>query len=252
MSDERDIDEREALAAEYALGVLDDADRRAAEALAARDPSFAAAVERWRAQLAPMVETAAPAAPPAGLWDRIEAGIAPKPAETPAGTVAAPSSRPGLWSSLAFWRGLSFASTAAAAACSALLVLSPPAVPPVPVAPPADPGPIATAPLMMEGGAALVAAAYDPAHRRIIVTPTGRYELQPAQALELWIIVGDRAPRSLGVIDPANPQAHVLPADVRADLAAGAALAVSIEPTGGSPTGAPTGPVVAQGKLTNI
>ncbi len=32
----------------------------------------------------------------------------------------------------------------------------------------------------------------------------------------------------------------------------GAALAVSMEPTGGSPTGQPTGPVVGQGMLRAI
>jgi anti-sigma-K factor RskA len=31
-----------------------------------------------------------------------------------------------------------------------------------------------------------------------------------------------------------------------------AVLAVSLEPPGGSPTGAPTGPVIASGKLTNL
>lgn len=250
MSDERDIDEREALAAEYALGVLDGADRRTAEELAARDPSFAASVDRWRAEIAPIVETVAPIAPPADLWSRIEAEIAPMKS-------AAPIARPSLWSSLGFWRGLSFATTAAAAVLAALL-LSPQSAPaPTAAEPeatfkPAVLGPMAAAPLMTEGGSALVAAAYDPAQRTVIVTPTGKVELQPTQVLELWIIVGDKAPRSLGVIDPANPQAHVLPEDVRADLAAGAALAVSVEPTGGSPTGAPTGRVVAQGKLTKV
>jgi anti-sigma-K factor RskA len=31
-----------------------------------------------------------------------------------------------------------------------------------------------------------------------------------------------------------------------------AALAVSLEPPGGSPTGQPTGPVIASGKLANL
>jgi anti-sigma-K factor RskA len=31
-----------------------------------------------------------------------------------------------------------------------------------------------------------------------------------------------------------------------------ATLAVSLEPPGGSPTGQPTGPVIASGKLTNL
>lgn len=254
MSDRSDQDwtEREALAAEYALGVLEGTERRAAEDLLARDAGFAAAVARWRAEIEPLVETADAVAPPAELWRRIDDELSPKPART----APAASDKPGLWSSLAFWRSLSLASAGAAAVFAALLVspqpVTAPAVEPEATLQPAVVGPMAAAPVMMEGGGALLAAAYDPTQRQFIVTPTGRYELQPTQVLELWIIVGDKAPRSLGVIDAANPRAYALPQDVRADLAAGATLAVSIEPTGGSPTGAPTGAVIASGKLTQI
>ena len=255
MSDRNDQDwtEREALAAEYALGVLEGSERRTAEDLLARDSGFAAAVARWRSEIEPMVETAPAIAPPADLWRRIDAELSP----TKVRAAAPAAERAGLWSSLAFWRGLSFATAGAAAVFAALLVSPQPVATPVAVEPeptlqPAVVAPMAAAPVMMEGGAALLAAAYDPGHRQFIVTPTGKYELQPSQVLELWIIVGDKAPRSLGVIDAANPRAYALPDDVRADLAAGATLAVSIEPTGGSPTGAPTGAVVASGKLTQI
>lgn len=250
--DDEDWNERETLAAEYALDVLDGAERRAAEDLLARDAGFAAAVARWRTDIEPMLETLPSVAPPPDLWRRIDAELSPaaRPALAPA------AEKPGLWSSLAFWRGLSLATAGAAAVFAAMLVSPAPVTTPVatgePTLQPAVIGPMAAAPVMMEGGSALLAAAYDPGHRQFIVTPTGRYELQSSQVLELWIIVGDKAPRSLGVIDAANPRAYALPDDVRADLAAGATLAVSIEPTGGSPTGAPTGAVVASGKLTQI
>ena len=256
MSDRSDQDwtEREALAAEYALGVLDGAERRVAEDLLARDPGFAAAVARWRAEVEPLLETVPATAPPADLWERIEAKVAPQPAR--AAPAMATAEKPGLWSSLAFWRGLSLASVGAAAVFAALLVSPQPvathADAPQATLQPAVVRPMAAAPVMMESGSALLAATYNPNNRQFVVTPTGRYELKPSQVLELWIIVGDKAPRSIGVIDAANPRAYSLPADVRADLAAGATLAVSIEPTGGSPTGAPTGAVVASGKLTRI
>lgn len=248
--------DREALAAEYALGVLDAAERRTAEDLVASDANFAAEVARWRSELAPIVESVPAFAPPADLWSRIDAEIAP-PVVRAVEAVPRATQTGGLWSSLAFWRGLSFATAGAAAVFAALLV-SPQAAPPPTAAEPeagfqqAVTEPMSAAPIAMEGGASLLAASYDPTHRQFIVTPTGRYELQPSQVLELWIIVGDKAPRSLGVIDAANPRAYAMPEDVRSDLAAGATLAVSIEPTGGSPTGAPTGAVVASGKLTQI
>jgi anti-sigma-K factor RskA len=40
-----------------------------------------------------------------------------------------------------------------------------------------------------------------------------------------------------------------IPRRLRVLFAAGAALAVSLEPPGGSPTGAPTGPIVGLGQL---
>jgi anti-sigma-K factor RskA len=69
---------------------------------------------------------------------------------------------------------------------------------------------------------------------------------------ELWMIVGENAPVSMGVI-PDGATAHIeIGPDAMAMLASGAVLAVSLEPAGGSPTGQPTGPVVAAGDLKSI
>lgn len=251
MSDDRNIDEREALAAEYALGVLGGADRAAAESLLSSDSDFASAVARWKSQLSPLVETVAPMTPSSGLWDRIDTAVAPPVRRAP--VAAATRSSIGFWSNLSIWRGMSFASTAAAALL-AVVVLSPRGQAPVATVAPlqtarADlPAPV----LMSNGTSALVAAAYDPNLREVLVTPAVNVDVPAGRTMELWIIIGDKPPRSLGVIEPGAAKAHVLPKDVRADLAAGATLAISIEPIGGSRTGAPTGPVVATGKLTAV
>jgi anti-sigma-K factor RskA len=63
--------------------------------------------------------------------------------------------------------------------------------------------------------------------------------------LELWAVPAQGAPRSLGLI-----QANATTTLIRSQLLANtAAFAVSVEPAGGSPTGAPTGPIVSVGKL---
>jgi anti-sigma-K factor RskA len=67
---------------------------------------------------------------------------------------------------------------------------------------------------------------------------------------ELWSVPPQGNPRSLGLISAAR--ATVIPRDrLPATLLKGgtAALAVSIEPPGGSPTGVPTGPVVFAGQV---
>jgi anti-sigma-K factor RskA len=62
---------------------------------------------------------------------------------------------------------------------------------------------------------------------------------------ELWIIPAGGKPRPVGMIS-----------GVRSLTLAGgeakATFAVSLEPAGGSPTGAPTGPVIATGVLSAV
>src|SRR5262245_37131168 len=92
------------LAAEYALGALAGTERAAAEQRVAREPAFARLVMDWEQRLAPWAAEIAEVAPPPQLWGRIAGAL---PAQTQAG---------GLWQSIAFWRGLSFAAGALAAA----------------------------------------------------------------------------------------------------------------------------------------
>lgn len=66
---------------------------------------------------------------------------------------------------------------------------------------------------------------------------------------ELWLIKGKAAPVSLGVANVAEGNVPKVPAKLKAIFKPGAKLAISIEPKGGSPTGAPTGPVVALGEI---
>jgi anti-sigma-K factor RskA len=75
--------------------------------------------------------------------------------------------------------------------------------------------------------------------------------LQAGRVLELWSVPAQGAPRSLGLIK-ANGTTVLSRERLPPALLKGgtAALAVSVEPPGGSPTGVPTGPVVFAGKLT--
>ena len=69
---------------------------------------------------------------------------------------------------------------------------------------------------------------------------------------ELWMIEGGNAPVSMGVV-PVGATAHVAATpEEQKKLDKGAVLAISLEPKGGSPTGQPTGPVVAAGDLKSI
>jgi anti-sigma-K factor RskA len=82
----------------------------------------------------------------------------------------------------------------------------------------------------------------------VVLTALAPVPVPAGKTLELWIQPPDaKAPRSLGVLPAAGRQA-TLPAVP----APGTALSVTLEPSGGSPTGAPTGRVVYAGTLRRI
>ena len=237
-----------ALALDFALGALDGAALRSTELRLRRDPDFARDVAAWQAQLGPLADEVAPVAPPPGAWARVESelfrtAVARQP--EPSRPVAAV---------LSFWRRLAFGASAVAAVALALLVIRPDTVPPaIPAAAPAAAGGLLAASMASTdtAKAVLITATYDPSRGAVILTPAAA-DASRGLTPELWLIVGKDAPRSLGVIDLKDPQAHKVPGALRAQLTSGATLAISLEPAGGSPTGLPTGPVVAAGKLTAI
>jgi anti-sigma-K factor RskA len=222
MSEDDDI-----RAAEHALGLADESAREAS------DPAFAAAVEAWRERLAPLL--GGDRAPPPELWERIVKRL---PANDPA--------KP--------WRIATFAASAAAAVLLGVLVLRPETQAPVPAPAPQ----VATAPeakmmvaaLTPEQGGGSVSITYDDREGRMTVTPVGMDA--GARTPELWVIPADGKPRSLGVIADKAARTMIVPAAHRVMIKGGVTLAVSLEPEGGSPTGAPTGPVVMTGTMTVV
>ena len=88
-------------------------------------------------------------------------------------------------------------------------------------------------------------ASLTPDGRALVLKPVDLPALGADRALELWALPGQGAPRSLGLVN-AKDGARVL----RAGLLEGTAgFAVSLEPAGGSTTGAPTGPILSVGHL---
>ena len=73
--------------------------------------------------------------------------------------------------------------------------------------------------------------------------------LETGRSYELWLIANrSSAPRSLGVVGNDEFTQRTLPGNVDVDTLRSATYAVSLEPSGGSPSGAPTGPILFTGK----
>jgi RNA polymerase sigma factor (sigma-70 family) len=235
MSDDDTInpaDRGKLIAAEYVLGVLGADERREVERRLAQDPALASEVAFWEERLGVLADAIAPVAPPQHAWSQIEAAIA-------AAAAARPTS---LWQSLAFWRGFGIAAaTLAAASIAALGYIG---LVPAPRAP-------LMATLAGTSGQPNFVAAVTATGDNLIVVPAALLTNDP-RAIELWLILPNQRPRSLGLIQPGQPIRLTIPSDLAGRLTPDAALAVSLEPPGGSPTGQPTGPVIASGKLTSL
>jgi len=101
----------------------------------------------------------------------------------------------------------------------------------------------------------MMAADFDSGDGRLVlrlnITPPRDFT---ASVLEVWLVAPDGARRSLGVFPserPGTTTALFLPHDTAQDLAK-AALAVSLEPKGGSATGQPSGPILFSGRLIRL
>ena len=158
------------------------------------------------------------------------------------GAASSAQSRGSLWSSLAFWRGLAAAAVAALAIYIALPYLNPVAEPPQARL---------VASLAADGSDVKYLAVYDAAHHEVGLSHVSG-ERASGKDFELWMIEGKNRPVSMGVI-PIGSTAHIVVSPAaQQKLAQGAVLAVTLEPAGGSPTGNPTGPLVASGDLKSI
>jgi anti-sigma-K factor RskA len=89
----------------------------------------------------------------------------------------------------------------------------------------------------------------DPQRGRMVVVPATPVAFEPGRAPELWLIPAGGKPIPVGMIAHDRPTTIALDAKLVAQLGPTALLAVSVEPVGGSPTGQPTGAVVAKGVI---
>lgn len=224
---------RDKLASEYVLGTLRGRARARFESLLRYDPALRRTVAVWEARVTPLAAAASEIAPPPRVWRAISRRIA--------GTARAGGS-------LAFWRGLAITGTTIAVLLAAFIG----------TVPRADP-PLAMVTVMNDdrGQPALVVswppmnAMRDP-HIRVKVVqehPT----MAAGTAWEMWMLPGGKAaPVSMGLIGIDRDQVMKIAPALAGRMANAWGIAMSVEPAGGSPTGAPTGPVVFKGQCVKI
>lgn len=202
------------LAAEFVLGTLTGAARRRFERWREADPFIERRVRAWEERLAGLAFRLAPLAPSPGVWVAIERRIGSAP--------------PGRWRV-----------TVAAAAAIAVLGLAFLLWQALRVEPPQ-----AQAVIASKAGETLWRIEVGADSGYVEVSTIGAVGYPDQRSLELWALPPEAAPVSLGLLPASGHVRLALDDRQRAAVGLAANVAVSEEPPGGSPTGAPTGPVL--------
>jgi anti-sigma-K factor RskA len=224
-------DELRAQAAEYVLGTLDAAERRAIERELGSNAALRAAIVQWEADLLPLASLAEPVTPSAQLWRRIARS-----------TDAVPVPRRSAWRSLSLWRGLTGASVALSALLAVLLVNRP------------DAGVgkaqymvVLVAPQDREPGYVVQASM----GRKLSLVPLHAAPVPSDKSLQFWTKAdGWGGPVSLGLVKPG--QTITIPLDALPNVQPNQLFELTLEPAKGSPINKPTGPIQFIGRAVKV
>jgi len=225
---DEDLDD---LAGEYVLGTLSGEQRAALQERLRTEPAVRAAVDAWEARLFELTARAEPVAQPKRLWRRIERSLdEAHQAKLP---------RNSGWQRLGLWQGLSAAGLAASLLLGLALLIKAPPVTTYMV--------VLVAPSGQAPG--WVVQANDASMVELI--PLGQDDVPDGMTLQFWT-KGEqwRAPVSLGLVKPGEQ--YRVPLRSLPPVEANQLFELTLEKAGGSPTGAPTGPVKFIGRAVKV
>jgi len=214
------------LAAEYVLGTLRYRARRRFERWLL-SPQVGAIVKAWEERLAGLEPQLAPVTPPATVWQGIEQKLELRKLQP----------RPVV-------RWLAVAASLAFFIVAGILLTRPPGtdVPPL----------VRTQQSLLQADPQTIYWSVDVLgnNQELALHVHKVHDLPAGKAHELWALPEGGAPVSLGLLPQTGEQHRVLTPTQQAALAGAKQIAVSLEPQGGSPTGAPTGPVLLVAPLS--
>ncbi len=210
------------LAGEYVLGVLRGPARRRFERLMMESRSLAAEVAKWEGHFASLALRLKPVEPPDYLWWRVMARVRAE-------------SRPrGERMRNTFWRTWAVAATVVLA----LVIVT------QRVAPPPEAKPAQFALMSDTKGMPLWLISVHPEAQRVDMKALASNAPPAGKSYELWMIPDGGKPVPMGLMNETGLASETVPPELLARLSHAKALAISLEPQGGSPTGQPTGPVL--------
>ncbi len=232
---------REMLAAEYILGTLHSRARLRFEYYMAILPELRQSVESWSEKLQDLNSTLKPLTPKKHVWKNIERRLGFSKKQ---GWIAS------LFDSISFWKLSSALTAGFAIVMMAYIVITP-----LTEQQPHYAQYVTVINNQQSQSSWLVSINLNTESLQIkSVTPQ---KIDSSKSFELWLLpAAKRAPISMGLM-PASGESDIklsaaLFAVLKQNLKFASGMAVSLEPKGGSPTGAPTGPILYQGAISVI
>lgn len=227
-----------AQAAEYTLRLMTPEEERSFEARLASDRALEKNVAEWVFHFAPLSQEYAPKKAPKSVKTRLMVDL-----------FGAPEKQP-LLARLWPWKALTGIATACALVLGAMVLLQSQPQPQPGGGSPSEARPLFVSDITATDNSVQALAVYDSATGEMRVTRTAG---APASGrdFELWAIIGDASPRSLGVLNDDGTGSLVVSQDLLPQIG-GAVLAISDEPDGGSPFAAPSGDVLATGEMREL
>ncbi len=218
------------LADDYVLGLLDTNEAREIEHAMERDPEMRAAIAASRDRFLPLDLSATPQPVSADLWQRIEAALPSRENESPV-TVRQVAND----NSARRWKFATFASLAATLLMAiGLFYTLTRSVEPLVIA------------VLVNDKGDIQAVVEDFGNEEASVRLLADFAIPRDKTIQVWTLPSrDVGPVSLGLLDDGRSsslQARSLPKP-RADQL----YELTLEQSGGSPTGRPTGPILAKG-----
>lgn len=217
-------DKETLIAAEYVLGLIDNQTRQQLDKRLNEDEPFAAEVLHWQKAFSGIDVTTHDVTPSSALWQQIEHDLIQRPTSE----VSSSHQRP------LFWLGWALAAAMAGVALFTHLYNTP------------EMQPVAVLSGMQPNAQFVVSL--DKAASVIQVSALN-VALPQDKNLQLWLIKGSAAPRSLGLIVHHDRNSFKLAGET---LDNQTVLAISLEPVGGSKLAGPSGPVIFQGKVSQL
>lgn len=214
------------LAVDYILGTMRGAARRRFQKLMINRPQIRQTVWRWEQHLNPLAESLPSTAPNPEVWQKIQRRLG----------WLANEQQPALKQP----NRVSWFIAAAASVLLAVVMLRPYML-----------DPVSAEVALIQTADAKVWWSIAKTEQQLTVRATTAVQADTDRDYELWMLPANgQAPISLGLLPQNQQRILQIPAAAK-DLVI-AALAVSIEPKGGSPTGAPTGEVLFTAEVITL